>query len=101
MISNGCLVVIIIRLFRQGRFTIIRVRRHYTDDIIIVVFRNNINYIILSNHIPPGFIASDENNLHADPLPLQVATESTREFVTSVSPFGGVSGNIGDVGGGG
>jgi len=54
MISNGCLVIIIINLFRPGRLTVIRVRLRYTDDIIIAVFRNHINYIILSNHIPPA-----------------------------------------------
>lgn len=101
MISNGCLVIIIIHLFQQVRFTVIRIHRRYTDYIIIAVFRNHINYITLSNHIPLGFTASDENNLHSDPLPLQVATESTREFVTSVSPFGGISSNSDGVGGGG
>jgi len=68
---------------------------------IIAVFRGHINnIIILSNRVPPGLTTSDENNLHAEPPPLQVATESTREFVTSVSPFGGVCGNSGGAGGG-
>jgi len=68
--------------------------------LLFAVFSEHINYIILSNSVPPGLTTSDENNLHAVPLPLQVATESTRKFVTSVSPFGGVGGNSGGSGGG-
>jgi len=76
------------------------IRRCYTNYIIIAVFREHINYIILSNRVKPGLITSNENNRKKEPPPLQVATESTREFVTSVSLFGGVGGNSGGVGGG-